>query len=307
MTRPTRDGAMPQISTLGDTRSDDWSSPHSFGKRAVTPTQRPAQDEADERLAQLARAIELEIIPRLMLAHRAANECPDVLADATRVIDEHDVAEFAKMAVAPGEDVAFACVEALRERGVSIESIYLDLLAPTARHLGELWTQDLCDFTEMAVGLGRLQRVLRELSPAFHDLDEAAPIGRRVLLLPCPGEQHTFGLVMVSEFFRRAGWEVSGGSWEFGVDAPNMVAADWYDVVGFSMGSECHADSLKSCVAAVRQSSRNSDIVIMAGGPLFALHPDMTAEVGADLVATDGKQAPLLAEQFLARRGSVLG
>ena len=34
-----------------------------------------------------------------------------------------------------------------------------------------------------------------------------------------PGEQHTFGLVMVAEFFRRAGWDVTGGAWAAGADA----------------------------------------------------------------------------------------
>ena len=52
-------------------------------------------------------------------------------------------------------------------RGASVETLYLDLLAPTARHLGDLWDADVCDFTEVTVGLGRLQQVLHELSPAF--------------------------------------------------------------------------------------------------------------------------------------------
>ena len=191
---------------------------------------------------------------------------------------------------------------------MSVESLYLNLLAPTARHLGELWTQDLCDFTQVTVGLSRLQRVLRELSPAFHDVDEAAvPVGRRVLLLPCPGEQHTFGLVMVSEFFRRAGWEVAGGSWQFGMEAPSLVSADWYDVIGFSLAAEVHLDELNACIDAVRSASRNRAIGVIVGGPLFTLRPELQARVAADLIATDGKQAPQLAEQLLALRGTLAG
>jgi len=301
MTRPTRDGVMPQTSTRSDNREEDWTRAELFS--GVESAR--SQGDADERLAQLARAIELEIIPRLMLAHRAANECIEVGGDGPLVIDTTDVAAFAKLVLAHGEDAAFAWVQALRDAGVSIESIYLDLLAPTARYLGELWTEDLCDFTEMTVALGRLQRVLRELSPAFHDVDEAAPVGRKILLLPCPGEQHTFGLVMVSEFFRRAGWEVSGGSWEQGFDAHSMVAHDWYDVVGFSVGAETHIDALNHCIRSVRDASRNDAVVIMAGGPIFITVPDMMTQVAADVVATDGKQAPHLAEALVASRASM--
>jgi len=301
MTRPTRDGVMPQTSTRSDTREEEWNHPELF---AGTADGR-AQAEADERLAQLARAIETEIIPRLMLAHRAANECLEFRNDGPHEIEAADVREFAKLVIGQGEDAAFAWVQTLRDGGVSIESIYLDLLGPTARYLGELWTEDLCDFTEMTVALGRLQRVLRELSPAFHDVDEAAPVGRRILLLPCPGEQHTFGLVMVSEFFRRAGWEVSGGSWEHGFDAHSMVAQDWYDVVGFSVGAETHIDALNLCIRAVRDASRNNAVVIMAGGPVFLSEPDMMTMVAADVVATDGKQAPNMAEALVASRASM--
>ncbi len=124
----------------------------------------------------------------------------------------------------------------MRLKGIAVETIYLELLAPVARHLGSLWEQDLCDFTEVTIGLGRLHQVLRELSPGFSQSVGHAGNGRRILLLPSPGEQHTFGLVMVSEFFRHAGWDVAGGPWEAGADPVTMVKREWFDVVGFSLG-----------------------------------------------------------------------
>ncbi|RZJ18331.1 MAG: cobalamin-binding protein, partial [Haliea sp.] len=132
-----------------------------------------------------------------MLAHRAPNECLELAARDAERLGPQDVERFARLVLARDDDVAQACVDAMRDRGVPIESIYLDLLAPVARHLGELWEQDLCDFTDVTLGLGRLQQVLRELSPAFGQSIDHPTNGRRVLLLPSPGEQHTFGLVMV--------------------------------------------------------------------------------------------------------------
>jgi methanogenic corrinoid protein MtbC1 len=274
------------------------------------PVAAPAQPsavpaDADVRLARLAQAIEHEIIPRLMMAHRAAPTCPTVSLDGP-TLGAGDVEEFTRLVLESNDEAAQACVDTLIARGVAVESIYHDLLAPTARHLGELWNEDLCDFTEVTLGLGRLQRVLRETSAQL-----AAPavtgavreVDRRILLLPSPGEQHTFGLVMVAEFFRRAGWDVAGGPWEAGEDAVALVGDEWYDVVGFSLGHDSHVDRLADCIAAVRQASRNGNVVIMVGGPLVGERPEIAQRVGADLHASDGRHAPGLAERIVCRHG----
>lgn len=257
------------------------------------------RDAVEVRLALLAQAIEHEIIPRLMLAHRVPNVCLSQPVLQVPQVSALDVQEFANLALSLDENVAQACVDAMRTRGISIETIYLDLLAPVARHLGALWEQDLCDFTEVTVGLGRLHRVLRELSPAFSPANDPARSGRRILLLPGPGEQHTFGLVMVAEFFRRAGWDVAGGPWEAGADPVVMVKREWFDVVGFSMASEIHVAELADCIDQVRQAASNADVCIMVGGPAFSLHPDYLAKVRADVAVTDGSKAPQLAEELL--------
>lgn len=258
----------------------------------------------DGRMARLARAIEEEIIPRLMLAHRTVQACPLPPASEGRPVSEADVREFAKMVLSHDEAVAMACIEAMRARGTSIEVIYLGLLAPTARYLGELWTQDLCDFMDVTAGLGRLQHLLRSLSASFECPLEPTSDGRRLLLSAAPGEQHTFGLAVVGEFFRRSGWDVAGGPWDASGQTPTFVATEWFDMVGFSLAAEVHADALRNCIEEIRQASMNPDIGIMVGGPIFDIRPDLVSGVHADLVATDGKQAPVIADRWLACRGA---
>lgn len=262
----------------------------------ITPQFLLGEAANDTRMSQLARTIEREIIPRLMLAHRAQAETASRPARAGQPIGPDDVRHFAKVVLSQDEDLAFSSIQAIRARGISIEKIYLDLLAPTARYLGELWDEDLCNFTEVTVGLGRLQRVLRELSPAFGSSVEHPAQGRRVLLLPSPGEQHTFGLVMVAEFFRHAGWDVTGGAWAADADAASLVSAEWFDVVGFSLGAEVHLDALAESIRAVRHAACNRDIAILVGGPIFGVHPEFVKRVGADGMTIDGRQAPALAE-----------
>ena len=265
------------------------------------------RDAVESRLALLAQAIEHEIIPRLKLAHRVPNVCLSQVSPTVPRVSALEVQEFSRLVLSLDENVAQLCIDAMRTRGISIETIYLDLLAPVAKYLGELWEQDLLDFTEVTVGLGRLHRVLRELSPAFSQSHGQVASGRRILLLPGPGEQHTFGLVMVAEFFRRAGWDVAGGPWEAGADPVVMVKREWFDVVGFSLANEQHLGELAECINCVRKATLNPDLGVMVGGPAFSLKPEYVNRVHADASVNDGSMAPVLAESLvltLVKRGS---
>ena len=275
---------------------------YAAGSQAIARLATDANRESVElRLALLSRAIEDEIIPRLMLAHPTAGDCLPLAPSVSAQVSQEDVQAFARLVLVPDENVAHACIEAMRTSGISVETIYTDLLAPVARYLGVLWEEDICDFTEVTVGLGRLQQVLRELSPAFGQ-SSASMSGNRVLLLPGPGEQHTFGLVMVAEFFRRAGWDVGGGPWEAGADPVVMVQREWFDVVGFSLGNVAQLDDLAACIKSVRTAALNKSICVIVGGPLFLANPEYVAYVGADAASTDGSQAPELATRLVSVR-----
>lgn len=297
----TQTGSLQESGGSDVTRFERWSGGGGYssdGELGARDGGSAARDALELRLALLARAIEHEIIPRLMLAHRAPNDCLAIAATESQHIDRTELQEFAKLVLSQDENLASACVSAMRSRGISIETIYLDLLAPVARYLGELWNEDLCDFTEVTIGLSRLHGVLRELSPAFGQSNDHLASGRRILLLPAPGEQHTFGLVMVAEFFRRAGWDVAGGPWEAGGDPSVMVKREWFDVVGFSMANHLHMDDLSECIRSVRKSALNSNIGIMVGGPAFAENPEYVSLVGADSAVSDGSKAPAIAEEL---------
>lgn len=257
---------------------------------------------AKDRLARLARAIETDVIPRLILAHRhtAAAEASHAAA-ALPLPGRAEIEAFVALVLSEDESrIAFSLAQ-MRERGMTVESMYLDLFAPTARHLGVLWEDDRCDFTTVTVALGRLQRLLRELSPVFgHEVAHPAN-GRRALFAQPPGEQHSFGLSMVAEFFRREGWDVIGGIGGAVSDAAATVRAEWVDVIGFSVGSEARLEWLRLSIAAARAGSRNADMCVLVGGPIFTLHPQWAIDVGADGSAASGKEAPGLAESLLSR------
>ncbi|QHE76954.1 cobalamin B12-binding domain-containing protein [Hydrogenophaga sp. PBL-H3] len=260
-----------------------------------------ASNDDGLRSVLLAKAVEYEIIPRLMLAHRVARDGAAHPVSLGEHVAREDVIPFAEMVLHDDDAALRGFIAALRDRGVPIESVFLDLLAPVARYLGELWERDLCSFTEVTVGLGRLQQLLRENSAAFAQFTSEATSdkARRVLLMPCPGEQHTFGLSLVGEFFHRAGWEVVT-SFVATDGAPGMVQKDWFDVVGFSLGCETGIERLGETMEQVRRKSLNPGISIIAGGAIFGLHPEFGNRLTADAIITDGPAAPALAAKLLA-------
>lgn len=262
------------------------------------------------KMINLVRAIEAEIIPRLMLAHRTES-CPILPAQSgkTEALSE-EVAEFSRLVLAHDVTVASSFVEALRAQGVSLEALYLDILAPTARRLGQLWEEDLCDYTTVALGLWRLQQVLRELSPAFAGEVECGSCGRKALLASAPGEQHMLGVFMVSEFFRcivseifrREGWDVWGVPPATRDELIETVSGEWFDLVELSASCEGRLDVLTEDIQAIRRASRNGAVVVMVGGPVFDDHPELASVVGADARAPSKRDVPAEAEELLLKK-----
>ncbi len=106
--------------------------------------------------------LEGDIIPRLLMAH--ASGAPTLQPDGESVIEATDIQRFAELPLRLEASGLLGEVEAFLKKGVSVETIYLDMLAPAARRLGEMWETDECDFVDVTMGLWRLQEVMREVS-----------------------------------------------------------------------------------------------------------------------------------------------
>jgi len=286
-------------------RAGDWQGAQgsTHGDFAGLNDARQHLDASDHTVAVLAQAIQHEIIPRLMLAHRMPIECDVPPEKSTVEVSTAEVAAFGQLILTRSEEQALACITRMRAAGAPIEAIYLDLLAPAARYLGELWEEDLCDFTDVTIGLGRLQKMLRDLNAEAEAARNPISNGLSILLVPTPGEQHTFGLAMVAELFRKQGWEVMGGPYELADSPQALTEHRSFDVVGFSLATSVNLDNLRKTILEVRKASKNKAVCIMVGGPIFTLHPEYASDIGADLVASDAQQAPSLVQLHLASSG----
>ena len=248
----------------------------------------------------LQRTVELDVIPRLLLARR--EDAPVGLHAS--LIAPAQVSKLVAMLLARDEADTLSYIHSVHAGGIPAEAIYLDLLAAAARELGQCWVDDDCDFTDVTVGLFQLQRALHELGAAFGSDVAPQPGAPRVLLLPLPGAQHTFGLSMVCEFFRRAGWTAWSGPLDSVGELAAMVGGAWLDVVGFSLSCDEQMEQASRVIKLVRKHSLNTDVAVMVGGPGFVTDPSLAAAIGADGTAIDGLQAVQQAEALVVAAGA---
>jgi methanogenic corrinoid protein MtbC1 len=239
------------------------------------------------------------IIPKIVLALRSLPVvAPPGGADPA---ERSTIEAFAELAIGTDDEAAFDHVERLLTAGASVESILLEWLAPTARHLGNLWESDATDFVTVTLGVSRLQRIMRRLGESFFQHGHPADGGLSVLLTIIPGEQHSFGLSMVAEFFRRAGWDLCTGPFASHQEMTSLVQSHWFDVVGFSVSSDRRLDELQQDIRAIRRDSRNRHIGIMLGGPLLIAQPKLVTSLGADMMSLDAASAPQQAHGLVLR------
>lgn len=250
-------------------------------------------DLPDLRYAKLSKIVAEHVLPQLVALHTPAPAPVPALSQRSL-----EIAELARLVMGPDGEEPANYVLKLKDEGVSLDDLHAELLEPTARLLGDLWNEDKADFVDVTIGVSRLQRLVHvfEGLGQIPNYDEK----RRVLLAATPGEQHSLGSTIVQKFLRAGGWHVWTCASPDVAEAAEIVAKQWFAVVGFSLGSDVHVPSLAEAIRQVRERSLNPRVGIMIGGSAVTRHPELVAQVGADGTAANGPAAVVLAKKLLA-------
>ena len=274
----------------------DWLPPRELEPHARP--QRAPRRGLEHQQSLLEQVIDSRIIPRLLLANRQA---PSALpqSDLTAAKIAERVGEFSDLVINRDAASSVAYFQTLRESGATIEALFQDLLEQTARRLGVLWDEDINDFMDVTRGLNHLQQIVNEFSTEFRDESRNPISNRRALLMPLPGEHHSFGISLVGEYFRREGWRVWGGPPRSLDDILELVDGQWFDVVGLSASQLPNPEKVEADIRAIRGASHNKQVTIMIGGRVFVDQPELMIAVGADATAIDGNQAVLQVTQLI--------
>jgi methanogenic corrinoid protein MtbC1 len=144
-----------------------------------------------------------------------------------------------------------------------------------------------------------MQQLTHELGYDYHAAPQMAGTVRRVMLAAAPGSQHILGLVMVSEFFRKEGWQVVVEIANTEREIFQAAANEWFDLIGLSVGLVEQIPKLGDLISRVKKSSRNPDTPVLLGGPAF-FSSDVTAQsLGAHGIALDALHGLKLASTLV--------
>jgi len=251
------------------------------------------RDDLAERQSRIASLVSGQIIPRLMNLHRS------VAASAGSYDEhptEHEIAELSHLVLSSDPQAASAYIVALRDRGLAMDTLFVELLEPAARHLGEMWERDECDFIDVTLGVGRLQKLLAVFN-CTHDLP-AFNEKRSVLMLTVAGEQHGFGISMVEKFLEAGGWQVVSETEATPEVLAQRVRGRWFAAAGMTLSDTDNLDKVRAAISAIRSNSANPAIGVMVGGPVFNADPSLVADVGADGTAATAPTAVLMAQKL---------
>ncbi len=271
-------------------------------RRRERMKERRTEPQLVARPETVAHVIADEVIPRLLAAHR--HDSVEGAANAPDRISAEEADHFAPLALELEADALLDHVEVFLQRGVSTDTVFVELLAPAARRLGVLWEDDLCDFVDVTMGLWRLQEIVRELSSRIPESFGDPVAARRALFSVMPGDQHSFGTVVIDDVFRRAGWTSEALPECTTPDLLDRVARASIDLVGLTITHDDHIARLPSLILALRSVSRNPRLCIMIGGRVVSDNPHVVTQVGADGTAPDAKEALHTAGRLVAALAS---
>ena len=253
-----------------------------------------SQDECKKSLTEV---IETQIIRRLVQAHRVsqAEADPNTLGPG---ISPKQLATFVALSKSSQATETTQFIDELLHQGITTDRIFLELIAPAARQLGQMWEQDLCDFTEVTCGLVRMHEITHRLGFEYQNGPQLGGDVQRIMLASAPGSQHFLGMTIVSDFFRKAGWDVVI---EISLSEKELVHAvnnEWFDVIGISCATEAQLKTLPGLIRALKASSGNPEPGVLLGAPIFTVQQHDARSLGADGICIDVKEAVALAASF---------
>ena len=226
----------------------------------IRPHHRAGCLPRDRRATLLNEVVAAEILPRLAQVRRGMNDSRTARSPTTT---EVDTLELVRLLLDPEDPASPPSSIRCDCAAPPPTTLYIGMLSDAARHLGNYgWptAATLSRSPSAWVGCSRWHATCRQASrprPRAGRPRPACCCCRR------RASSTRSALLILSEFFHRAGWHVAGGPVSKDLDAATMVRQTWFDVAGFSIGSEDRVEQLgpnhQSAPACVAQSGHCGD------------------------------------------------
>jgi methanogenic corrinoid protein MtbC1 len=190
----------------------------------------------------------------------------------------------------PDPQTIIHLLNAMRRSGIRDADIADFYIPVVARRLGEAWTTDVLDFTQVSVGMAHLQSMLRSLDSSWC-MPERAPFGTlgEICIIVPQGVQHSLGASILAGQMRRAGYDVRLGI-DLALDRiAQFVSAPATTGVMISSSLWEPFDFLRAVVKKIRIG--NPRVPVLVGGNVLERDVDVCAAIGADQATNDWQTA----------------
>lgn len=157
------------------------------------------------------------------------------------------------------------------------------VFGPLTRALGDAWSQDTVDTTDILIGITRMQAMLHQVG--IDRLDDT--VSHRKALVACmPGETHIFGVSFAALALHAQGWHVECC---FPADAAALLAElrrQPFDALHVALSDSFTREHRLAELAALMRSARRESLrpqmQILLSGRAFAQQPGLAQLLGAD-------------------------
>lgn len=252
----------------------------------------------------LQETIATHVIPRLLGQQPMATRQNMMAAEYSQRLGE------ACLSLVPS--AAQDCARQLMAQGLDLETLYVQTIPDAARLFHDWWEVEQIDFVAVTRGTFQLEELIYALSVDFimtNRGEHQAGRGFSALLVNTPGSHHSLGLLILSQFFKRHGWQVISSNQFSAADTTTAVRSEWIDLMGLSISDGRQIEPMRQLIATLRRLSSNPHVQIMVGGPLLRQTPDLAQQLGADFSSAHADEAQTLAasrvQQVQARHGMV--
>jgi excisionase family DNA binding protein len=187
--------------------------------------------------------------------------------------------------LAGDEAGAWAIIENALTAGVDPEEIYLEVLAPAMRHIGEGWAEGRVSVAEEHRASVVMLRLIGRLGPRFSRRGRK----RGTVVVGAPaGDHHGVPVALAADLLRGAGFDVI----DLGADTPATsfvdagLMAERLIGIGLSATSDGNESSIREAITTVHDEL--SCPVVVGGRGIHG--PAVGRELGADEVTTSATE-----------------
>jgi methanogenic corrinoid protein MtbC1 len=204
---------------------------------------------------------------------------------------------YQKLLLSSQKHQALDFIDDLLEKGIPCREIYLNILQPVQREIGNLWHANKISVAQEHYCSGITQLVIAKMYPRMFD---AKPRKHKMVSTCVSGELHELGLRMVTDIMELDGWDTC----YLGANMPHegivsTIKEKKVDLIAISVTFPLNLHKAQSLISQIRAEAQLDGVKILVGGYPFLQDPLLWQKIGADSFAPDANIASRIATSLV--------